>query len=149
MLSASVNGNINYLDKNNPDHPFRVVKGHEKNINTLVMSEDNSKFYTTSYEGKCMRWNPADFNIEECKGTGHSSQVNCACRYKDRVYSVGIERILRCLDTNEDQYTPLGLPMESDPSDITASKEGTVLLYSLGSRHSVPFIRFSRLTNVN
>ena len=119
-----MNGNINYLDKNNPEHPFRVIKGHEKNINTLTTSDDNSKFYTTSYEGKCLRWNPTAFSIEECKGTGHSSQVDRSVRYKDRIYSAGIERTLRCLDINEDQFTPLALPLESDSRDIAISKDG-------------------------
>ena len=132
MISVSVNGSINYLDRNNPDIPYRVVRGHEKNINSLVMNDDGSKFYTTSYEGKCLCWNHAVFNIEECKGTGHSSQVNRSVRYKDKVYSVGIERTLRCLDTFEDLYTPLGLPMESDPKDIAISKEGTFMDYRLG-----------------
>ena len=69
MITVSVNGNINYLDKNNPDIPYRIVKGHDKSINSFVMNEDGSKYYTTSYEGKCLRWNPAVFNIEECQVT--------------------------------------------------------------------------------
>ncbi|KAK1346057.1 hypothetical protein QTO34_008526 [Cnephaeus nilssonii] len=42
LLSISLSGYINYLDKNNPSKPLRVIKGHSKSIQCLTTGENDS-----------------------------------------------------------------------------------------------------------
>ncbi|XP_043919457.1 WD repeat-containing protein 1 [Protopterus annectens] len=53
LLSISLSGYINYLDKNNPQTPIRVVKGHSKSIHCLTVHKDGSTpyIYSGSHDG--------------------------------------------------------------------------------------------------
>lgn len=51
LLSVGLSGFISYLDKNNPAKPLRVLKGHNKPITAMTVSEDKSKIYTGSHDG--------------------------------------------------------------------------------------------------
>jgi hypothetical protein len=39
LISVSLNGYINYLDRANPDKPLRVVRGHATNITAFGLGE--------------------------------------------------------------------------------------------------------------
>ncbi|KAM3621377.1 uncharacterized protein V6R79_010460 [Siganus canaliculatus] len=53
LLSISLSGYINYLDKNNPDRPIRVIKGHSKSIQCLTTHrcDGRSYIYSGSHDG--------------------------------------------------------------------------------------------------
>uniref|UniRef100_A0A8C7ZN59 WD repeat domain 1 n=1 Tax=Oryzias sinensis TaxID=183150 RepID=A0A8C7ZN59_9TELE len=53
LLSISLSGYINYLDKNNPNRPIRTIKGHSKSIQCLtVHKKDGRSFvYSGSHDG--------------------------------------------------------------------------------------------------
>lgn len=57
LLSVSLSGFINYLDVNNPEKPLRIVKGHNKPITVLTLSEDRDTIFTASHDGVVTRWN--------------------------------------------------------------------------------------------
>ena len=52
LLSVSLGGYINYLDKNNPNKPLRVLTGHNKNITSITLSPDQSHLFSGSYSGR-------------------------------------------------------------------------------------------------
>jgi len=52
LLSVSVSGNINYLDRNNPDKPLRVLTGHNKNITALTSYNKGTTIYSASFDGR-------------------------------------------------------------------------------------------------
>ncbi|EPY81506.1 WD repeat-containing protein 1-like protein [Camelus ferus] len=53
LLSISLSGYINYLDKNNPSKPLRVIKGHSKSIQCLTVHKNGGKsyIYSGSHDG--------------------------------------------------------------------------------------------------
>ncbi|KFO25761.1 WD repeat-containing protein 1 [Fukomys damarensis] len=53
LLSISLSGYINYLDKNNPSKPLRVIKGHSKSIQCLAVHRNGGKsyIYSGSHDG--------------------------------------------------------------------------------------------------
>lgn len=51
LLTVGLSGFISYLDKNNPSKPLRVLKGHNKPITAMAVSEDKKKIYTGSHDG--------------------------------------------------------------------------------------------------
>ncbi|XP_064199929.1 WD repeat-containing protein 1 [Anguilla rostrata] len=78
LLSISLSGYINYLDKNNPDRPLRVVKGHNKSVQCLTVhkSEGRSNIYTGSHDGNIFCWDAETGDCDEFHGKGHSNQVS-------------------------------------------------------------------------
>lgn len=68
LLSVSLSGFINYLDVNNPDKCLRVVKGHNKPITVLELSEDRSSIFTGSHDGFVTRWNASSGENERISG---------------------------------------------------------------------------------
>ncbi|KAJ6659379.1 hypothetical protein lerEdw1_019111 [Lerista edwardsae] len=53
LLTLSLSGYINYLDKNNPDKPLRIIKGHSKSIQCLTVHKNGGKsyIYSGSHDG--------------------------------------------------------------------------------------------------
>ncbi|KAG7462107.1 hypothetical protein MATL_G00199110 [Megalops atlanticus] len=56
LLSISLSGYINYLDKNNPDRPLRTIKGHTKSIQSLTVHKNEGRpyIYSGSHDGHIM-----------------------------------------------------------------------------------------------
>jgi len=52
LLSVSLSGHINYLDRNNPDRPLRVLKGHNKNLSAAASYNNGSTIYSASFDGR-------------------------------------------------------------------------------------------------
>ena len=52
LLSVSLSGHINYLDRNNPDRPLRVLKGHNKNLSAVTSYNNGSTLYSASFDGR-------------------------------------------------------------------------------------------------
>ena len=50
ILSVSLSGHINYLDRNS-NKPSRIIKGHNKPIMAMTTSADKSTIYTGSADG--------------------------------------------------------------------------------------------------
>uniref|UniRef100_A0A674DN54 WD repeat domain 1 n=1 Tax=Salmo trutta TaxID=8032 RepID=A0A674DN54_SALTR len=53
LLSVSLSGYINYLDKSNPDRPLRTIKGHSKSIQSLTVHKNGGRsyIYSGSHDG--------------------------------------------------------------------------------------------------
>uniref|UniRef100_A0A8B9K6V1 WD repeat domain 1 n=1 Tax=Astyanax mexicanus TaxID=7994 RepID=A0A8B9K6V1_ASTMX len=60
LLSVSLSGYINYLDKNSPNRPLRVIKGHSKSIQCLTVHKEDGR---------------STGENEEISGKGHSNLV--------------------------------------------------------------------------
>ena len=52
LLSVSLSGHINYLDRNNPDRPLRILKGHNKNLSAVASYDNGSTIYSASFDGR-------------------------------------------------------------------------------------------------
>ncbi|KAL4630201.1 WD repeat-containing protein 1 [Arapaima gigas] len=80
LLSISLSGYINYLDRNNPSRPLRVVKGHSKSIHcvTVHRNEGRSYIYSGSNDGHINILSPGCTTgvNDEFSGKGHSNLVS-------------------------------------------------------------------------
>lgn len=77
LLTVSLSGHISYLDVNDPSKPLRVVKGHNKPITVLGLSDDRSSIYTGSHDGVVTSWNSGSGVNDRVQGVGHGNQVCC------------------------------------------------------------------------
>ncbi|KAJ3219180.1 hypothetical protein HK099_004778 [Clydaea vesicula] len=131
MLSLSLSGDFNYLDKNKPGKPTRVVKGHQKAITALATSEDRKTIYTGSYDGKIYAWDNG--NTKDCisiEGGGHKNQITALCVNENKIFSAGMDDCLKIIDEKTKSFGPLNFSTGSIPKSI-ASKEDLVLISTL------------------
>lgn len=98
LLTVSLSGFITYLDVNDPTKPLRVVKGHNKPITALTLSEDNATIFTASHDGFITRWNAETGENERIQGTGHGNQVNGMKVHNGVLYTCGIDDSLKEVD---------------------------------------------------
>nr|KAF6432735.1 WD repeat domain 1 [Rousettus aegyptiacus] len=78
LLSISLSGYINYLDKNNPSKPLRVIKGHSKSIQCLTVHRNGGKsyIYSGSHDGHINYWDSETGENDSFAGKGHTNQVS-------------------------------------------------------------------------
>ncbi|XP_077877163.1 WD repeat-containing protein 1 isoform X2 [Ictidomys tridecemlineatus] len=78
LLSISLSGYINYLDKNNPSKPLRVIKGHSKSIQCLTVHKNGGKsyIYSGSHDGHINYWDSETGENDSFSGKGHTNQVS-------------------------------------------------------------------------
>lgn len=98
ILTVSLSGFISYLDVNDPSKPLRVVKGHNKPITALTLSEDRSQIFTASHDGFVTRWDAASGENDRVEGVGHGNQVNGMKVHDGTLYTCGIDDSLKQID---------------------------------------------------
>lgn len=137
LLSVSLSGFINYLDRNNPSKPTRVVKGHNKSITSMTVSSasevDDRTIYTGSHDGYITHWSSKSGNHDRVGGEQHTNQVQDMSSTEELVYTCGLDDTIRAIDMKTNQYSsnfkPLKLSVQ--PKGISAIK-GTSLIVVAG-----------------
>ncbi|ELK28112.1 WD repeat-containing protein 1 [Myotis davidii] len=74
LLSISLSGYINYLDKNNPSKPLRVIKGHSKSIQCLTVHKNGGKSDFSLMPPHY--WDSETGENDSFTGKGHTNQVS-------------------------------------------------------------------------
>ncbi|XP_021371130.1 WD repeat-containing protein 1-B-like, partial [Mizuhopecten yessoensis] len=131
LISVSLSGHINYLDINNPDKPLRVLKGTNKPVISMALSEDNSTVFTGSSDGHINYMRSDTFEDGEMDGKGHTNQVTDIRVTGDTMVSVGMDDCIRFSDTQSKQYLSDFTKLDSQPQAV-ASKSGTTVALCLG-----------------
>ncbi|VEN58491.1 unnamed protein product [Callosobruchus maculatus] len=128
LLTVSLSGFINYLDVNDPTKPLRVVKGHNKPITSLALSEDRTSIFTASHDGCVTRWNAETGENDRVGGTGHGNQVNGMKAMEGILYTCGIDDSLREVDIEGNTYKPQTLKLGSQPKGMDVLKEQNLIV---------------------
>lgn len=118
LLSVSLSGFINYLNVNDPSKPLRIVKGHNKPITVLALSEDRSLIYTGSHDGYITNWHAGSGENDRVQGTGHGNQVNGMIASGDSLYTCGIDDTLKAFNKESNSYTNINIKLKSQPRGI-------------------------------
>lgn len=123
ILSVSLSGFINYLDPSNPAKPLRILKGHNKPITAMTLSDDHSVIYTASHDGAVTNWNSGNGYNDRIGGIGHGNQVNGVCSNGDFVYTCGIDDSLKQINMEGNAYTGVDLKLPCQPRGMAILKE--------------------------
>ncbi|XP_069139831.1 actin-interacting protein 1-like [Argopecten irradians] len=131
LISVSLSGHINYLDINNPDKIIRVVKGTNKPVTSMCLSEDKSTLFTGSSDGHINYLQTDNFEDGEMEGKGHSNQVT-DCRVSgDTLVTVGMDDCIMFSSAQTKQYQSESTKLESQPQAVS-SKSGVTVAACLG-----------------
>lgn len=128
LLSVSLSGHITYLDVNDPTKPLRIIKGHNKPITVLTLSEDRSTIYTGSHDGVVTNWNSGSGVNDKVSGTGHGNQINSMRAVGENVYTCGIDDSLRQINIEGNNYTDVSLKLSCQPRGMDVFKEDNILI---------------------
>lgn len=138
ILSVSLSGFINYLDRNNPSKPLQVIKGHNKSITSMTVSNSSSNgddrtIFTGSHDGYVTHWSSKSGKHDRVSGTQHTNQVQDMFSTKDLIYTCGFDDTIRAIDLKTNEYSssfnPIKLSVQ--PRGI-AAVEGSNLIVVAG-----------------
>lgn len=128
LLSVSLSGFINYLDPENPTKPLRIIKGHNKPITAVTLSDDHSIIYTASHDGAISNWNSGSGTNDRVSGTGHGNQVNSIRSNGDFVYTCGIDDSLKQINLEGNTYTGVDLKLSCQPRGMDILKDEKITI---------------------
>nr|XP_019942440.1 PREDICTED: WD repeat-containing protein 1 [Paralichthys olivaceus] len=136
LLSISLSGYINYLDKNNPNRPIRTIKGHSKSIQCLTVhkSDGQSHIYSGSHDGHINYWD-ADTGENDCiSGKGHSNQVSkMVTNEAGELVTCSMDDTLRFTNINKKEYSASDVvKMDFQPKSVSAASGGLSLAVCIG-----------------
>lgn len=83
---------------NDPTKPLRIIKGHNKPITVLALSDDRSSIFTGSHDGFVTKWNAETGENERIEGVGHGNQINGMRARQNVLYTCGIDDSVKQID---------------------------------------------------
>ncbi|XP_078588280.1 WD repeat-containing protein 1-B-like [Branchiostoma floridae x Branchiostoma japonicum] len=124
LLSVSLNGYINYLDRSNPSTPIRIVKGHNQPISSMAVTEDKSTIYTADNSGRITHWDTATGEHDVISGKGHSNKVLGMGVHGGNLITSSMDDSVRYTSVPGNEYGPDAITMDSTPLGVGVGKDG-------------------------
>ena len=88
MLSFSLNGNINVLNKTSPDAPERIIQANQVAITAMTVDRDTKTLFTASYDGVVCQRNLDSNEANRLRGTDKAHMSGAA--HKGSVSGVAV-----------------------------------------------------------
>ncbi|XP_064821709.1 WD repeat-containing protein 1-like [Oncorhynchus masou masou] len=136
LLSVSLSGYINYLDKSNPDRPLRTIKGHSKSIQSLTVhkSGGRSYIYSGSHDGHINYWDAETGENNDFSGKGHSNLVTkMAVDDADQLVTCSMDDTVRFTSVTKKEYSASNLvKMDVQPKHVSVAAGGLALAVCIG-----------------
>ncbi|KAH8371951.1 hypothetical protein KR093_009434 [Drosophila rubida] len=127
LITVSLSGVITYLNVEDPSKPLRVVKGHNKPITVLALSDDRSTIYTGSHDGVVTNWNSGNGVNDRITGTGHGNQINGIAAWDEFVYTCGIDDSLRQFSVEGNNYTDYVVKLNCQPRGLAILRSENII----------------------
>lgn len=118
LITVSVSGFINYLDPANPSQPKKIVKGHNKPITAMAVTDDGSTFYTGGSDGLIISWDARTSNCDEFKGKGHINQVSDMVLDGGYLVTVSMDDTIRFNSLQSLEYGNESTKLDSQPRSL-------------------------------
>ncbi|KAG1465568.1 hypothetical protein G6F46_001648 [Rhizopus delemar] len=133
LITASLSGEFNYLDKNS-GKVSRRVSGHSKAITALSISEQNTLF-TGSYDGRVFSWKYGEEDdhttAHSVEGDGHVNQVTSMLTSGNVLVSAAMDDTIRLGSTVDCKFSDKVASTGSLPSSISTSKNNITIAATL------------------
>ncbi|XP_014662469.1 PREDICTED: actin-interacting protein 1-like [Priapulus caudatus] len=144
LLSVSLSGVINYLERGNLSTPSRVVKGHNKPISCVTASDDRRTIVTGSQTGALVCWDAASGRAQPLIGRSHANQVLAVVVDGDDIVSCSMDDCVRVSYLASGEWGTHDVRMESMPRDI-AVHHG---LLAVACMNEVTLLRGDRISSL-
>ncbi|MCJ8739577.1 hypothetical protein PDJAM_G00048780 [Pangasius djambal] len=136
LLSISLSGYINYLDKNNPNRPIRTIKGHSKAIQCVTVHKDDGRniIYSGSNDGHINIWDAQNGENDALSGKGHTNSVaRLTVDDSDRLVSCSMDDTVRFTDLKKKEYSASDVAkMDVQPRTVSVRPGGLAVAVCIG-----------------
>nr|XP_033805058.1 WD repeat-containing protein 1 [Geotrypetes seraphini] len=136
LLSFSLSGYINYLDRSNPSRPSRIIKGHSKSIQCMTVHKNDGRpyIYTGSHDGHINYWDAQTGENDTFTGKGHTNQVSSmAVDEFNQLVSCSMDDTLRYTNIAKKEYSPQdAVKMDVQPKSIAVGSGGYTVAICIG-----------------
>lgn len=133
IITVSLSGYINYLDRNNPSKPKKIQKGHNKAITAMALTADRSTVYTGDQEGKIYYWDVKTGDCDIIQGKGHTNKVSDMVIVGNSLVSISMDDTLRITSISSNHYDSNSIKMPSQPQAVAATSDATAIVACLDS----------------
>ncbi|XP_071949228.1 actin-interacting protein 1-like [Antedon mediterranea] len=136
ILSVSLSGDISYLDFSSPSKVIRTLKGHQKTITAMTLSNDKSTLFSGSFDNRIRSWSRDSGECEEIVGNAHKNQINRMIAIENKIVTAAMDDTVKSFDSNSKQFTdesfgtngvPKGLSCIGDLTVVATVNEVTLL----------------------
>eukprot|EP00002_Diphylleia_rotans_P007623 TRINITY_DN17282_c0_g1_i1.p1 TRINITY_DN17282_c0_g1~~TRINITY_DN17282_c0_g1_i1.p1 ORF type:complete len:608 (+),score=126.31 TRINITY_DN17282_c0_g1_i1:71-1894(+) len=150
ILTVGLNGEIAYLDLQNPSKPLRVLKGHNKFVGAVAYNSSKRTIYSGSYDGIVHRWNYDDGPTDGVSGAGHTNEVKSIAidGINDKVYTAGLDDTVRVIDLNTNTYTADKVATEGPVSGLAIAPSGNPGVVVASTINSLRVLRAAKQVSV-
>lgn len=131
IISISVTGFINYLDRST-SQPWKILKGHNKPIMTLALSEDKTHIYSGASDGQIFCWDVNTGLCDEIRGKGHSNKIQGIVVNEDVFITIGMDDTIRYNSASSNEYSPDATKLPSCPKAVSALRIRNELVAVVG-----------------
>ncbi|XP_074085893.1 WD repeat-containing protein 1 [Macrotis lagotis] len=136
LISISLSGYINYLDKNNPNKPLRVIKGHSKSIQCLTVHKNGGKsyIYSGSHDGHINYWDSETGENDSFAGKGHTNQVSrMTVDEADQLVSCSMDDTVRYTNLIQRDYSGQSVvKLDIQPKCVAVGPGGYAVVVCIG-----------------
>ncbi|XP_046721677.1 WD repeat-containing protein 1 isoform X2 [Silurus meridionalis] len=136
LLSISLSGYINYLDKSNPNRPIRTVKGHSKSIQCVTVHKDDGKniIYSGSHDGHINYWDAQSGENDALSGKGHTNSVGrLVVDESAQLVSCSMDDTVRFSDLHKKEYSASDVvKMDTQPKSVSVGAGGLAVAVCIG-----------------
>uniref|UniRef100_A0A2K6SFE6 WD repeat domain 1 n=1 Tax=Saimiri boliviensis boliviensis TaxID=39432 RepID=A0A2K6SFE6_SAIBB len=139
LLSVSLSGYINYLDRNNPSKPLRVIKGHSKSIQCLTVHKNGGKSYIYSGTGLFLNpalhyWDSETGENDSFAGKGHTNQVSrMTVDESGQLISCSMDDTVRYTNLTLRDYSGQGVvKLDVQPKCVSVGPGGYAVVVCIG-----------------
>eukprot|EP00041_Stephanoeca_diplocostata_P039700 m.1637506 g.1637506 ORF g.1637506 m.1637506 type:complete len:600 (-) comp25916_c0_seq1:304-2103(-) len=129
LISTSLNGYINYLDKANPDKPLRSLEGSAGNATAIAVDESAGKLYSGSTDGRVTQWDIASGSARNYK-MHHKSEVTAMQMSEGKLISASMDNTVRTT-TVDDEKLGASAGVASNPTGLAAGNGGLTVTASV------------------
>ena len=129
IISADLDGNLNYLNLNSPK-PSRVVQSHQKSI-TAATTTQNKTLWTGSSEGRVLAWDITQGFAGSIHGEQHKNYIaslSTSAQSQSKVYSVAWDDSLRQIDQESNAFANNTTKLSGQPKALTVTASSIVVV---------------------
>jgi len=145
LLAVNLNGDIIFLDQNNPAKPLKVLKGHNKIITALAYDTQAKHLYSGSYDGTILQWNLETGIAVPIAGQGHTNSITQSFVQGKQLVTVSMDDTLRFTPLEPLQYSGQGVKLDSQPQSVAVSAKGN--LVAVATLNSVIVVRAEKIVH--
>jgi len=131
MMTIALSGDIFYLDRNSPNKPSKVIKGHNKFVTALAHDKANKHIYSASYDGSILCWDIHSGATEGFTGKGHTNQISCAQVQGNNLVTAGMDDTVRITPLGSKRYSDDVVKLDSAPASIAAGQKDQKLIIAV------------------